>query len=357
VKRVLVTGAAGFIGSNFVRFLLKKDPDVRILGLDILTYAGDRMNVEDLDPARFRLYERDIREKEWIAPVMISEEIDTIVHFAAESHVDRSILGPEAFIQTNVIGTFRLLEAAREAWAKKKEDPSAVRFHHVSTDEVYGSLRSFDPPFTEKTPYDPSSPYSASKAAADHLVRAYGRTYGIPFTISNCSNNYGPYQHPEKLIPLVVLNALEGKRIPVYGDGKQRRDWLYVEDHCEAILAILEKGKPGETYNIGGDNELDNIEIVRAILGELDCLQPLPEGGTRETLIEHVPDRPGHDRRYAVSFGKLWRETNWLPRRTFQDGLSETIQWYISNRMWVRKIKEKGFAEWSRENYEKRGAR
>ncbi|MBU4225786.1 MAG: dTDP-glucose 4,6-dehydratase [Chloroflexi bacterium] len=290
MKNIFITGGAGFIGSNFVRYLLKTEPQVRLLNLDALTYAGSLENLRDLpDPARHTFVHGDICDAGLVTRLISEHGIYTIVHFAAESHVDRSIHGPAPFIQTNIVGTFTLLEAARQVWGKTGGFDGR-RFHHVSTDEVFGSLAPDDPAFSETTPYDPRSPYSASKAASDHLVRAYGHTYGLPVTLSNCSNNYGPYQFPEKLIPLMILNALQGKPLPVYGDGRQVRDWLYVEDHCEAIHLVLKKGRLGETYNIGGGNQPCNLDIVRQICTLLDELRP--ESATHERLITHVPDRP-----------------------------------------------------------------
>jgi dTDP-glucose 4,6-dehydratase len=355
MKHVLVTGGAGFIGSNFVRRLSEKRPDVCAVVLDSLTYAGNLDNLEGVDQGKYVFVEGDVADEKKMGWVFETLNIDTVVHFAAESHVDRSIYDPGAFIRTNITGTFVLLEAAKKAWGKRKD----VRFHHVSTDEVYGSLGPKDPAFKETTPYDPSSPYSASKAAADHLARAYFRTYQLPVTISNCSNNYGPYQYPEKLIPVIILNALEGKELPVYGDGKQVRDWLYVVDHCDAILEILEKGELGETYNIGGDCEKENIWIVKQICGLLDGMKPLMVNGgfcPREQFIKHVPDRPGHDRRYAIDFRKIYSSLGWQPAHKMWDGLKKTIQWYLENGKWVKAVRERGgHAEWMKKNYELRG--
>lgn len=355
MKHVLVTGGAGFIGSNFVRRLVEKCPDVCAVVFDSLTYAGNLDNLEGVDQGKYVFVEADIADEKKVEWAFKTLNIDTVVHFAAESHVDRSIHDPGAFIRTNITGTFVLLEAARKAWGSRSD----VRFHHVSTDEVYGSLGPKDPAFQETTAYDPSSPYSASKAAADHLVRAYFRTYKLPVTISNCSNNYGPFQYPEKLIPVIILNALEGKDLPVYGDGKQVRDWLYVVDHCDAILEILEKGKPGETYNVGGDCEKENIWIVKQVCGLLDGMKPLLVGGgfcPREQFIKYVPDRPGHDRRYAIDFRKLYSNLGWQPAHKMWDGLKKTIQWYLDNGDWVKKVRERGgHAEWIKKNYELRG--
>jgi dTDP-glucose 4,6-dehydratase len=351
MKNVLVTGGAGFIGSNFVRTLSAKEPDARIVVLDALTYAGRR---ENLNETFLTFVPGDIRDTALVTD-LLGTGIDTVVHFAAETHVDRSILGPAAFIETNVKGTFTMLEACRKVWEAVPANGIARRFHHVSTDEVYGSLGPEDPPFSETTAYDPSSPYSASKAGADHLVRAYSRTFGLPITISNCSNNYGPFQYPEKLIPLVILNALEGKPLPVYGDGKQRRDWLYVEDHCEAIYEILRNGSVGETYNIGGGVERENIDIIRLICQYLDLLAPRPGGQLYETLITFVVDRAGHDRRYAISSKKIVAALGWTPSHSLAHGIEKTVQWYLSNRAWLEAVKARGLEEWIRANYESRG--
>ena len=355
MKHVLVTGGAGFIGSNFVRRLAEKRPDTCAVVFDSLTYAGNLDNLEGVDRGKYVFVEGDVADESKVGWAFEKLNIDTVVHFAAESHVDRSIHDPGAFVRTNITGTFVLLEAAKRAWGSRKD----VRFHHVSTDEVYGSLGPKDPAFKETTPYDPSSPYSASKAAADHLARAYFRTYKLPVTISNCSNNYGPNQYPEKLIPVIILNALEGRELPVYGDGKQVRDWLYVGDHCDAILEILEKGELGETYNIGGDCEKENIWIVKQICGLLDGMKPLLVNGgfcPREQLIKHVPDRPGHDRRYAIDFRKIYANLGWQPAHKMWDGLKKTIQWYLDNEKWVKAVRERGgHAEWMKKNYELRG--
>ncbi len=352
MKNVLITGGAGFIGANFVRYLLAAEPQVRIVNLDALTYAGSLENLRHLpDPERHHFVHGDITDRELVERLFAEYEIDTVVHFAAESHVDRSILGPAPFIQTNVVGTFTLLEAARQAWQGRTE----VRFHHVSTDEVYGSLAPDDPPFRETTPYDPRSPYSASKASSDHLVRAYGHTYGLPATITNCSNNYGPYQFPEKLIPLMILNALQGKPLPIYGDGQQIRDWLYVEDHCAAIYRVLQAGRPGETYNVGGNNQPTNLSIVQQICALLDEMHPT--GAPHARLITHVTDRPGHDRRYAMDIRKLQRELNWSPRRDLESGLRRTVRWYLDNLDWVAAVtSQEDFQTWLAANYDQREA-
>ena len=333
---VLVTGGAGFIGCNFVRHLLAGDESVRVINYDALTYAGSEANLEGLDTAhadRYRFVHADIRDESAVANIFAEEPIDTVVHLAAESHVDRSISAPGEFLSTNITGTYVLLQAARNAWS----DRSDVRFHHVSTDEVYGSLGA-DGLFLETTPYDPSSPYSASKAASDHLVRAWHRTYGLPVTISNCSNNYGPYQFPEKLLPLMISNALTGKPLPIYGDGKNVRDWLFVGDHCGALDAIVRRGRPGATYNVGGHNEWANIDIVHLLCDQLGELSPPKEGSYRD-LITFVTDRPGHDRRYAIDASLIERELDWTPQHKFEGGLQETIEWYLANNDWIEEIR------------------
>ncbi|MGA9853980.1 MAG: dTDP-glucose 4,6-dehydratase [Gammaproteobacteria bacterium] len=331
MRNLLVTGGAGFIGTNFVHYWVKQHPEDRIVVLDALTYAGD---IKNLDPvkthATFRFVRGNICDDTLVNNLMTEERIDTIVHFAAESHVDRSISGPDAFIETNVVGTHVLLKAAKRAWLDDKGWSQPSRFHHVSTDEVYGSLRMDEPAFTETTPYDPSSPYSASKAASDHLVRAYHKTYGLPITLSNCSNNYGPYQYPEKLIPVVINQALAGRPIPVYGDGKNVRDWLYVEDHCQALDSILRDGKIGETYNIGGESEVSNIALVGHICVILNKMRPMKQSGGYKSLIEFVKDRPGHDRRYAMDITKIQTRLGWEPRIKLDLGLQHTVNWYLN---------------------------
>lgn len=354
MRNVLVTGGAGFIGSNFVRYLLKVEPEVRIVNLDALTYAGSLENLKELpDPSRHIFVKGDICDRALVDDLLQHYRIDTLVHFAAESHVDRSILGPAPFIQTNVVGTFILLEAARRYWLEEKAlRGEEVRFHHISTDEVFGSLGPDDPPFSETTPYAPNSPYAASKAASDHLVRSYGHTFGLPYSITHCSNNYGPYQFPEKLIPLMILNALEGKPLPVYGDGLQVRDWLHVEDHCEAIHLVLTKAPSGATYNIGGNNQPTNLFIVETICGILDEIQPGSGRGSYRDLIRFVKDRPGHDRRYAMDTSKISRELGWQPRHGLTQGLRETIEWYLSHPEWVTAIrKQADYQRWLEENY------
>ncbi len=350
MKNLLVTGGAGFIGSNFIRFMLETEPDIHIYNADLLTYAGRLENLEDLpDPARHTLLRGDIRDADFVNQIFAEHDIDTVVHFAAESHVDRSILGPAPFITTNILGTFTLLEAARAAWAGRTD----VRFHHISTDEVFGALQPGDAPFNERTAYAPHSPYSASKASSDHLVRAYGTTYGLPVTVSNCSNNYGPYQFPEKLIPLMILNGLTGKPLPVYGEGAQVRDWLHVKDHCAAIRLILKDGTPGETYCVGGDNQPSNLEIVKMICAVLD--KRFPEAAPHERLITFVKDRPGHDFRYDIDTAKIERELGWQPSYSLTDGLEETVDWYLSHGAWIDSVTGTDtFGAWMDRNYSNR---
>jgi len=354
MQNVLVTGGAGFIGSNFIRRLLGSAPAVRVVNLDALTYAGSRENLVDLpDGDRHTFVEGNICDSALVGRLLREHRIDTIVHFAAESHVDRSILGPQPFIETNVVGTFTLLEQARQYWLRERSSETAHRFHHVSTDEVYGSLAPDEPPFSEASPYAPNSPYAASKAASDHLVRAYGHTYGMQVTISNCSNNYGPYQFPEKLIPLMVVNALAGRQLPIYGDGGQVRDWLYVEDHCEAVQMILKAGQPGETYNIGGGNQPTNLALVETVCEILDKLKPAAD--PRRKLIQFVADRPGHDRRYAMDSTKIRRELGWQPRHSLEDGLRSTVEWFLAHAVWCAAIqKQIEYRNWMDRNYEKR---
>ncbi|MFN2216486.1 MAG: dTDP-glucose 4,6-dehydratase [Anaerolineales bacterium] len=353
MKKMLVTGGAGFIGSNFVRYLLNSEEDLHIYNLDALTYAGSLENLTDLPrPDRHFFIEGDISNESLVVDILQKHQIDTIVHFAAESHVDRSILGPMPFIQTNLVGTYTLLEAARKVWTENGGF-GGKRFHHVSTDEVYGSLGPADDPFLETTPYDPRSPYSATKAGSDHLVRAYYHTYKLPVTISNCSNNYGPYQFPEKLIPLMILNGLQEKPLPVYGDGKQIRDWLYVEDHCEAIRMIVFNGRPGETYNIGGGNQPTNLEIILKLCEMLDEIKPLSY--QHQSLIQYIPDRPGHDRRYAMDYSKIHADLNWSPKYDLEKGLRTTIEWYLTHLDWVGKIlNHAGYNDWLEKNYNQR---
>jgi dTDP-glucose 4,6-dehydratase len=342
---VLVTGGAGFIGSNFVlQWLAEQRTPVTVL--DKLTYAGNLENLASVQQdSRYRFVCGDIVDGALVCRLLDEQRPGAIVHFAAESHVDRSILGPAEFIRTNIEGTFQLLEAVREYWLElPAQQRWEFRFLHVSTDEVYGSLTPTAPAFTEETPYAPSSPYSASKAASDHLVRAYHHTYGLPVLTTNCSNNYGPRQFPEKLIPLVVQNALKGLPLPVYGDGQNVRDWLYVEDHCEGIRAVLDRGVPGQTYNIGGRQEMSNLEVVNQICATLDDLKPA--GKPYASLITFVKDRPGHDRRYAMDISKIERELSWQPRETFASGLRKTIQWYLDNPEWVEHVTSGSYQEW-----------
>lgn len=345
---LLVTGGCGFIGANFIRHLFgQPDFSGRIINVDRLTYAGNPENLADIEktyPERYVFVQADIRDLQKMAQTFDDYAIDTVCHFAAESHVDRSIVSPDDFIQTNIVGTFNLLEIAR------KRNSRIKRFHHISTDEVYGSLGK-DGYFMETTPYQPSSPYSASKAASDHLVRAYHTTYGVPVTLSNCSNNYGPYQFPEKLIPLMILNALEGKSLPVYGDGKNIRDWLYVEDHCAAIWEIIRRGKTGETYNIGGNCEMENITLVEMICDAIDEKTDCQTGKSRRELICYVTDRPGHDRRYAIDAGKIRTELGWEPKTAIEKGISATIDWYMTHQAWVNRVKTGEYREWIRRQY------
>ena len=357
MQNILVTGGAGFIGSNFIRFLLKMEPEVKIINLDALTYAGSQENLKELpSPDHHILIQGNICDGALLQNLLRKYQIDTIVHFAAETHVDRSIYGPGQFVETNIVGTFTLLEAARNYWLdENKASSNDIRFHHISTDEVFGSLTEGQPSWTEETPYAPNSPYAASKAASDHLVRSYGHTYELPYTLTNCSNNYGPYQFPEKLIPLMILNALEWKPLPVYGDGQQIRDWLHVEDHCEAIHLVLKRGSNGSTYNIGGDNQPANLTIVRTICDILDEYKPREDGSSYHKLIQFVKDRPGHDRRYAMDAAKIQRELGWSPRHSLTEGLRDTIVWYLSNPEWVAAIrKQQDYQSWMTKNYEKR---
>ena len=335
-SRLLVTGGAGFIGSNFVHYWCETYPNHRVVVLDALTYAGNKETLADLqEKPNFRFVQGDICDRSLVDRLLQEEDIDTVAHFAAESHVDRSILGPAAFVQTNVVGTFTLLEAFRSHYPTVAQNPDRrCIFLHVSTDEVYGSLSSEDSAFTETTPYAPNSPYSASKAGSDHLARAYYHTYGIPTVITNCSNNYGPYHFPEKLIPLMCINMLLGKQLPVYGDGQNIRDWLYVIDHCRALDTVIHKGKPGETYNIGGNNEVKNIDLVRMLCQIMDELATDLPVQPCEKLITFVKDRPGHDRRYAIDATKIKAELGWQPSVTVEEGLRQTVEWFLNNRSW-----------------------
>ena len=355
-KHILVTGGAGFIGANFVFDWLGSE-SAGIVNLDKLTYAGNLGSLQSVrnDP-RHVFVHGDICDSGLVTGLLEKHRPSAIVHFAAESHVDRSIHGPEDFVQTNVVGTLRLLEAARAYFSKLPAgERGAFRFLHVSTDEVYGSLGPDDLAFSEISPYAPNSPYSASKAASDHLARAYFHTYGLPVVTTNCSNNYGPYQFPEKLIPVVILNALAGKRLPVYGDGMQIRDWLYVKDHCTAVRAVLHKGRPGETYNVGGNSEKPNLEVVRAICGILDKLRPAQDGRPYEHLISNVGDRPGHDRRYAIDSRKIRSEIGWKSGETFDSGMRKTVAWYLDNPAWAAEVTSGEYRNWMKKNYGQRG--
>lgn len=338
MQTIIVTGGAGFIGSNFIHQVLKTT-DFQVVNLDLLTYAGNLDSLHDIDAdARYTFVQGDICNSELVKELFTKYQPTAIIHFAAESHVDRSIDGPAVFIQTNVTGTFNLLEYARQYWRNLAgPEKERFRFIHISTDEVYGSLGATGY-FTEETPYAPNSPYSASKASADHLARAYYHTYGLPVMITNCSNNYGPYHFPEKLIPLMLLNALEGKPLPVYGTGQNIRDWLYVEDHCRAILTVLAKGEPGEKYNIGGHNEKTNLEIVDTLCDILDAKQPRQDGKSYREQITFVADRPGHDMRYAIDASKMERELGWVPAETFETGIVKTVEWYLNNLEWCRRV-------------------
>jgi dTDP-glucose 4,6-dehydratase len=358
MQNVLVTGGAGFIGSNFVRQLLRIEPKVKIVNLDALTYAGSMENLKELPNSDQHVFiHGNIGDQPLVEELLLKNNIDTIVHFAAETHVDRSILGPAQFMETNVLGTLSLLEAARKYWLEDQiHDQEEVRFHHISTDEVFGSLEPEETAFSEATPYAPNSPYAASKAASDHLVRSYGHTYGLPFNITNCSNNYGPYQFPEKLIPLMISNCLNGLPLPIYGDGKQIRDWLYVEDHCDAIIEVLRSGKSGETYIIGGNNQPTNAEVVITLCEIMDECLPNSEYRPHESLIQHVADRPGHDRRYAMNITKISTELGWKPRQSLSEGLLKTALWYLEHQDWVDAIRNRGdYQDWIDSNYERRG--
>lgn len=349
---IIVTGGAGFIGSNFVLdWLAQSDEPVVIL--DKLTYAGNPENLASLkDDGRHKLVQGDIGDQDLVARLLQEHKPRAVLNFAAESHVDRSILGPGEFVQTNVVGTFNLLEAVRAYWSHlPEEEKTAFRFLHVSTDEVYGTLSKDDPAFTEQNRYEPNSPYSASKAASDHLVRAYHHTYGLPVLTTNCSNNYGPYHFPEKLIPLIIHNALNGSPLPVYGDGQQVRDWLYVTDHCSAIRRVLENGKLGETYNVGGWNEKTNLEVVHTVCSLLDELNPRKDGKSYSTQITFVTDRPGHDRRYAIDASRLERELGWRPAETFDTGIRKTVQWYLDNQAWVSNVTSGAYRDWVNKQY------
>ena len=359
---ILVTGGAGFIGSNFVLSWIKAEGGA-VVNLDLLTYAGNASNLASLEglaplegDERYTFVRGDICDAELVGSLLSRYQPKAIVHFAAESHVDRSIVSPEGFIRTNVVGTFTLLEQARVYWSGlSEEDRAKFRFLHVSTDEVYGTLGAGDPAFCETTAYAPNSPYAASKAGSDHLARAYFHTFKLPVLTTNCSNNYGPYQFPEKLIPLVILNALEGKPLPVYGDGKNVRDWLFVEDHCAAIRAVLDRGRPGETYNIGGNSERANIDVVTAICDLVDEMRPQTGAEPRRKLITFVEDRPGHDRRYAIDARKIAHELKWRPAEQFESGLRKTVRWYLEHGDWVNSVRTGAYRDWIAKNYAERG--
>ena len=352
---ILITGGAGFIGSNFVLDCLSLN-DEPVVNLDLLTYAGNLENLVSLDGNPKHIFVRgSIGDRALVSALLQKYQPRAVINFAAESHVDRSIHGPEDFIQTNVVGTFHLLESVRAYWAGLQDDArKTFRFLHVSTDEVYGSLDADAPAFTEHHRYEPNSPYSASKAASDHLVRAYHHTYGLPVLTTNCSNNYGPYHFPEKLIPLMIVNALAGKPLPIYGDGQQVRDWLYVKDHCSAIRRVLEAGKVGEVYNVGGWNEKPNIEIVQTVCALLDELSPRQDGRQYSEQITYVTDRPGHDRRYAIDASKIQRELGWKPAETFETGIRKTVGWYLQNHGWVANVQSGGYRDWVTKNYAER---
>lgn len=365
MKNVLITGGAGFIGSNFIHYYMENHSEFNITVIDALTYAGNIGNIECYAKAdNFTFIQGDICDNSLIHKILRNSNIDTIIHFAAESHVDRSILGPDSFIQTNIVGTHCLLKNARQFWLEEKNNIDSYRFHHISTDEVFGSLEMDGPAFTETTPYNPSSPYSASKASSDHLVRAYYHTYGLNITISNCSNNYGPYQYPEKLIPLSILNLLHGKPVPIYGEGRNVRDWLFVSDHCRGIDHIINKGKNGGIYNIGGMSELSNIEVVNLICEDIDNLFlddtvlkdrfpecPAAKGIKCSSLISFVKDRPGHDFRYAMDISKISNELGFKPLESFQTGIKKTIKWYLDNEKWWRNIIDNSYDSWLKVQY------
>ena len=352
---IVVTGGAGFIGSNFVLDWIR-DHGEAIVNIDKLTYAGNLDNLSSIEKNSRHIFEHlDICDGDAVRHLLQQHQPQAIVHFAAESHVDRSIHSPADFIDTNIVGTFRLLEAARDYWASlAAPEGDAFRFLHISTDEVYGTLAASDPPFSETSAYAPNSPYSASKAASDHLVRASYHTYGFPAMTGNCSNNYGPQQFPEKFIPLMIHNALAGKPIPIYGDGRNIRDWLYVADHCSALRSILERGRPGETYNIGGNSEMTNIDVAEQLCAVMDQVQPLSSGEPHASLIEFVADRPGHDRRYAVDAGKIEKELAWRPQETFSSGLEKTVRWYLDNSAWIENVSSGKYQEWISKNYDQR---
>ena len=358
METILVTGGAGFIGSNFIRYTQNKFPDVKIVNIDLLTYAGNEANLENLPSPHMHLFiHDDICNQIVVESLLRENKITKIIHFAAETHVDRSLKEPKVFLKSNVYGTFHLLEAAKKVWLDEGlNQTNDVRFHHISTDEVYGSLSKQDPAFTEDTPYSPNSPYAASKASSDHLVRSYYKSFGLPVTISNCSNNYGPYQFPEKLIPFTIFNALMDKPIPIYGDGQQIRDWLYVEDHCEAMWHVILNGTVGESYNIGGDNQPANLDIVRSICDIIDIKTNRPTPCS--SLITHINDRPGHDRRYAMNIQKIKTHLGWEPKNNIQTGLEKTVEWYLGNQTWLLNIAQNAeFKKWVKKNYQMRGSK
>lgn len=347
-KNILITGGAGFIGSNLVRHMVNKYSNYKIINLDCLTYAGNLESLKDLEGAKnYKFIKGDITDKDFIGNVFKDEAITHVMHLAAESHVDRSILGPEEFLKTNIMGTFNLLENAKQYWGEELENK---KFLHVSTDEVYGSLGDTGL-FTETTPYSPNSPYSASKASSDHIVRAYYHTYCLPVVTTNCSNNYGPFQFPEKLIPVVIMNAIAGFDLPVYGDGLNIRDWLYVNDHCEALDLVLHDGKLGEVYNVGGSNEWTNIDIIKTICSLLDDMLPDSKYLPHANLIKFIKDRPGHDRRYAIDSSKILSELGWTPKHQFEDGIKETIKWYLGNADWMAHVRSGDYEKYYEENY------
>ena len=350
---IIVTGGAGFIGANFIHQWIATEPASSVINLDKLTYAGNPASLRAVESnPNYAFARADIGDSDTVSRLLAQRKPVAVVNFAAESHVDRSIHGPGEFVQTNIVGTFQLLEAVRSYWSALPNEPrQQFRFLHVSTDEVYGSLQASDPPFTERSPYAPNSPYSASKAGSDHLVRAYHHTYGLPVITTNCSNNYGPYQFPEKLIPLIILNALAHKPLPVYGDGSNIRDWLYVEDHCAGIRLALGKGRPGETYNLGGNNERTNIDVVRTICRILDELRPGVDGKPYESLIAFVADRPGHDRRYAIDAAKSRKELGWQANETFETGIRKTVRWYLDNREWTQAVVSGEYRKWIEKHY------
>jgi len=358
MKRFLVTGGAGFIGSNFIHYLLREIPDIQIINLDALTYAGNLENLSDLEmDSRYKFIHGNINDQQLLEDILKNTPIDNIIHFAAESHVDRSITNPLLFVHTNVLGTANLLLQAKKYWTDlDPKNKLSFRFLHISTDEVFGNLEKNEPAFSEKTPYAPNSPYAASKAASDHIVRSYFRTYGFPTIVTNCSNNYGSYQYPEKLIPLIISNAINEKPLPIYGDGTQIRDWLYVLDHCEALLSVLNGGTPGDSYNIGGNNQHTNLEVIQMVCKILDEFLPESKSFPHDHLIKFVNDRPGHDRRYAMNLSKIKKKLYWQPSESLESGLRKTVRWYLDHKEWVNSILEKkAHKKWITTNYQNRG--